>query len=330
MRDVHALGLACDWMQASWTHLMTNRSPPRTVFVHMDMGIEKVVKIVRQGVLPNIKQPIVLFTISHDKTMPMQVDKRYRTDSPPQLLNQIRAVLDSPLIERWVVENLDTSGFHDKLMPVPLGFFCHPYYSCGNAWWPVIKAEWIRPLAERPLMMCCNGRLHEELDKKNASGVKETHPQFQPRKHMLKICSKRDGPWSEFTDYKKWVPDKNGTFSAHWWQNHSFVLCAHGGGIDPSPRAVQAIAAGAIPIIQHSALDAAYSHLPVAFVDDFTPEAITLDKLRRWKEELTPYYDDPSLRIEVVKRLTMDYWWRAALDGTSAATGDRSQLHDWS
>ncbi|CAK0819409.1 unnamed protein product [Prorocentrum cordatum] len=140
----------------------------------------------------------------------------------------------------------------------------------------------------------------------------------------------RHGPWSAFTDFRAWVPDQNGTWSARWWQNHSFVLCAHGGGLDPSPRAVQAIAAGAIPIIQHSPLDAAYSLLPVVFVDSWTAEALTVEKLRRWKEELLPYYDDPRLRIEVIKRLTMDYWWRVALDGTRAATGDHSQLKDWS
>ncbi|CAK0819410.1 unnamed protein product [Prorocentrum cordatum] len=166
MKDVFALGLASDWMRASWSPLMKNRSPPRTVFLHNDQGIEKIIKIVERDVLPDITEPIVLFTLSHDKTIPRQLDKRY-PNSSEQLLDRVRSVLDSPLIERWVVENLDTSGFHDKFMPIPLGFFCHPYYSCGPSWWPVIKAEWIRPLAERPLwMMVCNGRLHQELDKK--------------------------------------------------------------------------------------------------------------------------------------------------------------------
>merc|ERR1712228_96621 len=118
------------------------------------------------------------------------------------------------------------------------------------------------------------------------------------------------GPWEDFSEFR-------GEMFSHqfapWWQNHSFVICAHGGGLDPSPRAFMAIAAGAIPIVKHSALDAAYSHLPVVFVDNWTADAITLDKLKQWKADLVPYYDDPRLRVEVVKRLTMKYWWKVAL-----------------
>lgn len=33
-------------------------------------------------------------------------------------------------------------------------------------------------------------------------------------------------------------------------QSHAFVLCAEGGGVDPSPKAWQAILHGAIPIIR--------------------------------------------------------------------------------
>ena len=37
----------------------------------------------------------------------------------------------------------------------------------------------------------------------------------------------------------------------------SFVVCAHGGGYDPAPKAFEALAAGSIPIITSSALDSA-------------------------------------------------------------------------
>ena len=37
----------------------------------------------------------------------------------------------------------------------------------------------------------------------------------------------------------------------------AFVLCVSGGGIDPAPKAFEALAAGSIPIIQHSSLDSA-------------------------------------------------------------------------
>lgn len=35
-------------------------------------------------------------------------------------------------------------------------------------------------------------------------------------------------------------------------QNSQFVLCTHGGGLDPSPKAWETLFIGSIPIIQHS------------------------------------------------------------------------------
>merc|ERR1711920_803333 len=139
--------------------------------------------------LPQIKEPIVLFTLSHDQTIPKQIDVRYKP-ATTELLSKIRSILGSPLIERWVVENLDTSGFHDKLVPIPLGFFCHPFNDCSPSWWPVIKAKWIVPLAQRPLILSCNGRLHPEWNRKNASGVSVMNPIFQTRAHALEQCKK--------------------------------------------------------------------------------------------------------------------------------------------
>jgi hypothetical protein len=35
-------------------------------------------------------------------------------------------------------------------------------------------------------------------------------------------------------------------------QNSQFVMCTHGGGLDPSPKAWETLLIGSIPIIQHS------------------------------------------------------------------------------
>jgi len=75
-----------------------------------------------------------------------------------------------------------------------------------------------------------------------------------------------------------------------------FVACAHGGGLDPSPKAWEAIMAGTIPIIQHSPLDDAYSQLPVAFVHSWEDllqpesEAVLEELLKGWIVKLQPYY----------------------------------------
>ena len=90
---------------------------------------------------------------------------------------------------------------------------------------------------------------------------------------------------------------------------HAFVLCVEGGGLDPSPKAWQAIAAGAIPIVRRTALAPAYARLPVAFVDAWRPEAIDAGHLAAWQARLAPEHDDPVRRGEVVTRLGLDYWW---------------------
>ncbi len=79
-----------------------------------------------------------------------------------------------------------------------------------------------------------------------------------------------------------------------------FIACAHGGGMDPSPKAWEAIMYGTIPIIQRSTLDDAYSHLPVAFVDSWEEllqpanHTALQEKLQGWIKQLQPYYQDGS------------------------------------
>ena len=85
-----------------------------------------------------------------------------------------------------------------------------------------------------------------------------------------------------------------------------FVLCVHGGGLDPSPKAWEAIMLGTIPIIQHSTLDDAYEQLPVVFIQRWQhlfegDLAIIRSRLRRIAETLSPYYDDPHQRQQVIE-----------------------------
>jgi hypothetical protein len=87
--------------------------------------------------------------------------------------------------------------------------------------------------------------------------------------------------------------------------NASFTACAHGGGIDPSPKAWEAVMMGTIPIIQHSTLDDAYAQLPVVFIDDwdrlFGEVAKVRERLRVLRAKLAPYYEDATLRSLVTE-----------------------------
>ena len=96
------------------------------------------------------------------------------------------------------------------------------------------------------------------------------------------------------------------------------MLCPHGGGVDPSPKAFEALAVGTIPIVQRSDVYDAYKYLPIAWVDDFSEESISEAKLRAWRDELAPRFDNPEEAKRLAEQLTMRYWWGYAVNGTSA------------
>jgi hypothetical protein len=91
-----------------------------------------------------------------------------------------------------------------------------------------------------------------------------------------------------------------------------FIVCPHGGGQDPSPKAWEAILLGTIPILQHSHMDDAYSQLPVAYIndwDEFFHDPDPQKLLRQWLEQLAPYYEEGSaLRNHTLHQLTTEYW----------------------
>ena len=62
-----------------------------------------------------------------------------------------------------------------------------------------------------------------------------------------------------------------------------------GGGLDPSPKAFEAVLSGSIPIIQHYPGDDAYREFPVVFVDDWDVKTITGERLAVWPDKLTPF-----------------------------------------
>lgn len=95
---------------------------------------------------------------------------------------------------------------------------------------------------------------------------------------------------------------------AAWLEAHAFVLCVEGGGVDPAPKAFEAVAVGSVPVVRRSDLDAAYRELGAAFVEEW--EALTETALARWWA---------SRRRRADEALALDFWWRYSLRGAAAA-----------
>jgi hypothetical protein len=122
--------------------------------------------------------------------------------------------------------------------------------------------------------------------------------------------------WSAFCDDKR--PEPAGFLDE--LAGYPFLVCAHGGGIDPSPKAWMALISGVIPIMQRfPGVEALYRGLPVAWVEDWNATAITEDRLRAWREELVRPFEDPVQWAGVLEKLQASYW--AKLIAASYYTG---------
>ena len=111
--------------------------------------------------------------------------------------------------------------------------------------------------------------------------------------------------------WKKHIIDSGKYSKDTWWellQTYPFIICAHGGGIDPCPKVWEALCVGCIPIIKHSPLDDVYSEFPVVFVDNWNESTISVKNMQEWIEKYSKYYDDPELRNKWIHKLFLQYW----------------------
>lgn len=289
----------CDWVVLSdhrvpHVYLRRNRHTdhPRHIFLSLRAPFHAIRHFV-ESILPGLTSDFVLITGSEDITLPRQTDARWREfDAQEQAM--FARILDHPNLLHWYTENLDAGG-HPKRSPLPLGLVFPDGMPNG------IALPESPPLASRPLRVFCSHRQREGS-------------QWEVRRHVARLAN---GPWRDVCTVPGGeLPEP--VFMATV-ERHAFVICAEGGGLDPSPKAWTALLHGAIPIIRDTALVPAYAHLPVVVVADWTADAISSVKLARWRAEMLPWFDDAAGRREVLHRLSSDYWWRLVEAGRPVA-----------
>lgn len=282
---------------------------PRTIFVRTEL-----LQTFYHRILPCISHRFVLISGDTDNTLPRQVDRR----SPKFLDRGVWHALhtDKRIIHHFA-ENLDE--LDQRVTALPIGI------NPGEM--PENDADSIVPLIahnvslhDRPLTVLQSDRIRRGA-------------QWLERAHVLHLCNT---DWSDFCHSRQPTPENhvlNPAINATSIENqhhmdfldalsaHSFVLCPHGGGLDPSPKAWEAIAMGTIPIIRHFAGDGAYRQLPVVFVDAFDNETISIQNLKDWRGALAKYYEDRVLRKEVIRRLMAEFWWNK-VEGALRGTGE--------
>lgn len=281
----------CDWViltdyELPHTHLHKNKKEgaPKTIFLSLRYH-ERALQYFTETILPQIDSAFTLVSGSSDATVPYQVDKRW-VPLNAQNRRRVAIILDHPHLHHWVAENADNVS-HPLMSPLPLGLV----YSDAPQLRETMPVPRAPDLAKRPLNILCGHRVREGQ-------------QWEARKAITDTAKAH---WASFTT----ILDEDIPEDAflNLIDAHSFVLCAEGGGLDPSPKAWQALLRGAIPIIRRNSLYDAYKHLPVVFVDDWSADALTLDKLELWKNDRLQIFDDTAQRANVLERLSLEYWW---------------------
>ena len=281
----------CDWVVLTdkadpTAHVIkrSGRNTPNTIFLSL-RGQRAALRFFVETVLPQITTPFTLVSGSEDATIPNQIDNRMEVFDV-QAQEDVTTILSHPQLKAWVAENLDDAS-HAKLHPLPLGMVFNDEPHVRD----LIPTPTPAPLLERPLKALCGHRIRPG-------------DQWDARRKVSALAEQAWKDWCTQLD-----TDLSELAFTRLISEHSFVICVEGGGVDPSPKAWLALLYGAIPIIKRSALDGAYKHLPVAFVDDWTTDAICTKRLARWRQDLSPFFDQPALRRSVLKRLSLDYWW---------------------
>jgi hypothetical protein len=305
---VEPIGIAAttDWSLMQLCLFGNPEVPPRTIYVHTLMlphFAESTLRFMRKT------DRFVLVSSAVDITIPLGTG-----DIRPFYRNRIRgfggadggsnwrAIINDTRVLHWFAENHDLS--HPKMSSLPTGYSFEMLAGENQSY---VSPEYENkeniklPLPQRPLKVLTADRLRDR------SG------QWAARYNVEQMCLNATWchvPFAETIAFNG-IPHESFIKELHL---ASFVSCAHGGGLDPSPKAFEAIHEGTIPIIEKTTVYDAYQHLPVMWInswDEFfhQPESDVNALLRHWRDKLAPYYEPNSaLRHATVKKLQTSYW----------------------
>lgn len=261
---------------------------PKTVFLQT-----KNLQTFNDNLLPCFPawHKFVLIIGDRDTTTPKQTDKRF--PSPTLKLSDWESWLNDKRIFHLFVEHLDTASPADRVTPIPLGL--NPdEFDGGNpdAALQFFESEKMKNIKERPIRMVYTNRVRG-----NGSG------QWSDRATANRMCENLlhcDVSTSSRAEFKALI------------QQYPFLLCVHGGGIEPNPNTFTALLAGVIPVIAPFVGQSMYSGLPVHITDgewNQSSSHFSLETLNDTLHKFAPFFEDPALRSTMREKLMSQYWW---------------------
>jgi len=234
-------------------------------------------------VLSTINNPFVFIITGEDLTFPNQIDPRWQESTQLELIkNTYNDIINHPLLIHFYIENRDE--IHEKTSSLPLGL--------NPREMPNYNIDYI-------IKYMNNYTLITSRELK----VISIHRNRPGDRELINNLNN--------TSWKEHVINSNNYSKDLWWkllQSYPFIICAHGGGIDPCPKVWEALCVGFIPIIKHSTLDDIYSDFPIVIIDKWDENTISHNNLIFWREKYGKYYDDPILRNKWIHKLYLKYW----------------------
>lgn len=301
--QVTGIASQCDWAILSdsrppQVELRKNRKVrhPRHIFISM-RAPKPAIRYFMEEVLPNLSEKFVLITGSEDITIPNQTDLRW-APFDTYTRKTLNLIADHPLLTHWFAENLDEKWTH-KVSPLPTGFV-FPHAIRNRRY----KHPTVQKIEDRPLVALCAHRVRDGK-------------QWQLRKNVLALAKDE---WKQFSKLVESPVSEQEFLSLV--ESCSFVMCVEGGGIDPSPKAWQAIQHGSIPIIKRTPASEAYAELPCLIIQDWHDDALNTDLLYKAKSRLIPAFDTVKGRTETLNKLSLFHWWQKILNAAPARIGE--------
>lgn len=264
-------------------------------------------------IIDSIKHPFVLISAINDETIP--INKDIRIGLPQGFTEKVEdglwpRLVNHPKIIHWFLENHSIS--HPKVSTLPIGFVANS--RDGTTEPDVTNADLMagfaraRPWETRSTLLL------------NTDRVRDGNGQWHDRAVVHRLCKANplcsisfEMVANQHTQKRHEYDEKS--FISHV-SNAKFVIMAHGGGMDPSPKLMHCIVLGAIPIIESNTLDDAYSQFPVVIIPSLEkfldPSEVEKSKvlLEEWSKKYAPYYEKNSeLRNQTLHILTEEYWW---------------------
>ena len=272
----------CDWNYANNKLFGDENKQPKTIFIKVEF-IEAFYNSYYRKIKNDTR--FIILSGGGDVTIPNNIDIRYKDlkiiKNNKKIINEM--LKDKRLIH-WYAENCDE--VMEKLSGIPTG---------------VINNTELNNYYNSQLELNKKINFHNKINVLCCHKVRNwTHT----RKKVDDLCKNE---WKSLITYEQSISQ---SIFLDEISKYTFILCVEGGGLDPSPKAFEAIIAGVIPIIKKTdGIYSAYKDLPVVFIEDWIPSEITEDKLNNWLATLRKYYEDDKLRKETLYKLSDEYWW---------------------